>query len=206
MEKTWLRNDDPVLAALCDAVRKLIEKGVYQECEQQITTAMSKYPHAPQPHNLIGLLLEKMGDRRAAMKHFRAACALDPAYVPARRNMERYANLYSQGTYAFDETDGLHAISLTMAGHNKQDACSVIACVDERLNIIKLVISQTAPIADKKLWEIDLPPEVIIGCILRGEQSIVPCGNTKIMAGDVLILISADKQGVSAMQKLTGRS
>ena len=52
---------------------------------------------------------------------------------------------------------------------------------------------------------IGLPPEVIIGCILRGERSIVPRGDTRILPGDVLILISADKQEISAIQKLTGR-
>lgn len=75
-----------------------------------------------------------------------------------------------------------------------------------RLNIAEVPIAQTAPITGKKIWEIDLPHEVIIGCILRGAQSIVPRGDTRILAGDVLILISADKQEMSAIQKLTGRS
>jgi trk system potassium uptake protein TrkA len=75
-----------------------------------------------------------------------------------------------------------------------------------RLNIAEVPIAQTAPITGKKIWEIDLPPEVIIGCILRGDQSIVPRGDTRILAGDVLILISAGKQEMSAIQKLTGRS
>lgn len=206
MEPTGLQNDDQALSALCDTARELMAKGAYQACEQCITAAMGAHPHAPQPHNLIGLLLEKMNDRHAAMKHFRAACALDPAYVPARRNIERFASLYSQGVYAFDEADCFqeYAGGPIMADHEKQDAGHIIACVEGCLNIIKVSIAQTAPIAGKKLWEIGLPPEVIIGCILRGDQSIVPCGNTRVLAGDVLILISADKQEASTIRRLTG--
>lgn len=74
-----------------------------------------------------------------------------------------------------------------------------------RVNIAEVPIAQSAPIAGRKIWEIGLPPEVIIGCILRGERSIVPRGDTRILPGDVLILISADKQEISAIQKLTGR-
>lgn len=75
-----------------------------------------------------------------------------------------------------------------------------------RLNIAEVPITQTAPITDRKIWEIDLPPEVIIGCILRGEQSIVPRGDTRILAGDILILISSDKQEMTAIRKLTGKT
>ncbi len=74
-----------------------------------------------------------------------------------------------------------------------------------RLNVAEVPIAQTAPITGKKIWEIDLPPEVIIGCILRGEESIVPRGDTRILAGDVLIVISRDQQEMPAIRKLTGR-
>lgn len=93
------------LATLCENVRYLIDNKEYKTCEEKITEAMKEYPHAPQPHNLMGILLEKSGDHVIAMKHFRAAWALDPTYVPARRNMERFCNLYPEGECAFDESD-----------------------------------------------------------------------------------------------------
>ena len=66
---------------------------------------MKKFPHAPHPHNLIGLLLELQGDHPAAMKHFRAAWALDPAYVPARYNLDHFGTFFSGGSWAIDESD-----------------------------------------------------------------------------------------------------
>lgn len=93
------------LTALCNTVRTLVSERAYQKCEPLIFEAMKKYPHAPEPHNLIGLLLEMQGDHLTAMKHFRAAWALDPAYVPASHNLDHFGTFFSRGTWAIDESD-----------------------------------------------------------------------------------------------------
>ncbi|HZW49074.1 MAG TPA: hypothetical protein VFF80_02925 [Bacillota bacterium] len=90
---------------LCDSFRDLSEKGDYLECEQLIISAMGKYPHSPVPHNLMGVLLEYQNDHLAAMKHFRAAWALDPTYMPARMNLEHYSSFVPLGPYVIDEGD-----------------------------------------------------------------------------------------------------
>lgn len=93
------------LKVLCDAVRIFAEGKDYTECELLIFEAMKTYPHSPQPHNLIGIILEKQGNHMLAMKHFRAAAALDPAYLPARQNLTSFGTFFSSGGYAFDESD-----------------------------------------------------------------------------------------------------
>ena len=66
---------------------------------------MSEAPHAPEPHNLMGIILENENDHIGAMKHFRAAWALDPTYLPARFNMEQYAGFSAVGRMdAYDES------------------------------------------------------------------------------------------------------
>ena len=40
-----------------------------------------------------------------AMKHFRAAWALDPAYLPARQNLDTFGTFFSHGKSAYDESD-----------------------------------------------------------------------------------------------------
>ena len=74
-----------------------------------------------------------------------------------------------------------------------------------RIKIVQVVISKTAPSVDKKLWELSLPKDVIIGCVLRGDQSMVPRGDTRIHAGDILVLISTDENEAAAIRELTGR-
>ena len=93
------------LRALCASVRELVDIEDYQTCESLICGAMGEYPDAPEPHNLLGILLEKKGDHPEAMKHFRAAWALDPAYRPAQRNLECYGTFFSDGRCAYDESD-----------------------------------------------------------------------------------------------------
>lgn len=91
--------------ALCDSVRTLVAEKRYEDCLPLICGAMETYPHAPQPHNLLGIVLEKLGDHPAAMKHFRAAWALDPTYLPASHNLHTYGTFFTGGRCAFDESD-----------------------------------------------------------------------------------------------------
>jgi hypothetical protein len=93
------------LTDLCVTVKELIEQKKYNDCMCHIINMMAKYPHAPEPHNLFGILLEKEGDHITAMKHFRAALALDITYIPARCNLDRYGSFFPVGQIAYDETD-----------------------------------------------------------------------------------------------------
>ena len=76
---------------------------------------------------------------------------------------------------------------------------------DGRLSVAEVTIPEGAPAADKKLWEINLPGEVIVGCILRKDQTLIPRGDTRILAGDTLVLLSSAHQETAAIHELTGR-
>ena len=105
MKNNSVSNDDNELTVLCNTVKDLAGQMKYYECRQLITNAMREHPHAPEPHNLLGILLEKEGDHLTAMKHFRAAWALDPTYIPARYNLDRYGSFFAIGQSAFSEAD-----------------------------------------------------------------------------------------------------
>lgn len=75
-----------------------------------------------------------------------------------------------------------------------------------RISIAEVLIPGTAPAVGKRIWELDLPKEAIIGCVLRGETSMIPRGDTVILAGDMLVLISANKQEMEAIRELTGQT
>ena len=77
----------------------------FKECEKMIRQAMSDYPDNAEPHNLMGLLYEKKEDHISAMKHFRAAWALDSTYRPALMNLDCFGSVFSDKTFIFDETD-----------------------------------------------------------------------------------------------------
>lgn len=83
------------------------------------------------------------------------------------------------------------------------DITTVIPVGEGRISITEVPIPAKAKTVGKKLLEIDLPKEVIIGCIIRDEKSLVPRGDTRIEANDELILISSDKQE-KAIRQLIG--
>ena len=93
------------LDLLCSQVRESVNLGNFEDCLAAIRNAMAEYPDAPQPHNLLGIVLEKQGNHPSAMRHFRAAWALDPTYAPAEENLKTYATFYSRGRSAYDESD-----------------------------------------------------------------------------------------------------
>lgn len=74
-----------------------------------------------------------------------------------------------------------------------------------RISIAEVPILQDSPSVGKKLWEINLPKDVIIGCIIREEISLIPRGDTRILFGDKLILISSNEQEMNAIKELTGK-
>ena len=82
---------------------------------------------------------------------------------------------------------------------------SVLPVGSGKVQIVEVHIPRHAPSAGKKLWEIALPQEVIVGCVLRGEHSIIPRGDTRIQEDDNLVVIAGHGQERAAIQALTGR-
>lgn len=89
----------------CDYVRKQLLQRAYDDCEQRIIYMIERFPHNPEPYNLLGIVLEQRGEHLLALKHFRVALSLNPSYAPAIHNLETYATLFSHGSYAIDESD-----------------------------------------------------------------------------------------------------
>ena len=94
--------------------RQLMIQRKFEQCQKEIETAMAENPHCAIPHNLMGILLEKESNHLLAMKHFRAAYALDPTYVPARYNMEQYGQMCPTGIFAFSDEDCLNLVQNIM--------------------------------------------------------------------------------------------
>ncbi|MEA4912047.1 MAG: hypothetical protein VB092_05455 [Oscillospiraceae bacterium] len=84
-----------------ERARDLMEKRDFAACEALLSTLMFQHPHDAVPHNLMGLLLERRGSHLAAMRHFRAACALEPGYAPAAWNLECYGEFARPHRCAF---------------------------------------------------------------------------------------------------------
>ncbi len=82
-------------------IKTKIDQGDFDECINLISDKMSEYPHSPVPHNLLGIMMEIRGNHVLAMKHFRAARALDPCYIPATENLENFGIYSAKREYVF---------------------------------------------------------------------------------------------------------
>ena len=96
---------DDELGDLIAKAKDLINHREFDACEALLSTAMFQSPHSAVPHNLMGLLFEKKRQHEDAMKHFRAAYALDPSYGPSRWNLEGFAECYKTRTDAYFVSD-----------------------------------------------------------------------------------------------------
>ncbi len=74
-----------------------------------------------------------------------------------------------------------------------------------RVQIVEVQIPGESPAAGKKLWEITLPKESIVGCVLRSDATLIPRGDTRILAGDTLVVITGNGQELNTVHALTGR-
>lgn len=79
---------DEFVSVINEAVESLRRHEI-ESSRAHIINAITLNFDAPQPHNLLGILYELIGDNLTARKHYRAAYALDPTYKPACRNLER---------------------------------------------------------------------------------------------------------------------
>ena len=65
----------------------------FDKAYELITETMRIAPNAPQPHNLLGILYELIGNGDNARRHYRAAYSLDPTFTPACKNLEQLCTI-----------------------------------------------------------------------------------------------------------------
>lgn len=59
-----------------------------------------------------------------------------------------------------------------------------------KLAILRLDLPGDSPVLNKQIQEIQLPPDSVLVSILRGEEVIVPKGNTVLKSGDDIIALT----------------
>lgn len=81
---------------------------------------------------------------------------------------------------------------------------SSIAVGEGRVSITEVRIENDSPVVNKAMKNINMPSEIIVGCILRKDTTIIPRGETVILADDTLIMIAEAGEEEKAIRILTG--
>lgn len=72
-----------------------------------------------------------------------------------------------------------------------EDIESFLPFEDGKVAVYQMEVCPASPVVGKSLMEIDMASGSIVGCVIRGEQTIIPNGHTRLLAGDKLILLSS---------------
>lgn len=81
---------------------------------------------------------------------------------------------------------------------------TLIPIAKSNVSMFEITILPKYPAVGMTLNNLQFPIGVIVGCIIRGEQSMIPNGETTILAGDSLVLITSPKNQKEAIRVLSG--
>ncbi|MFO7942019.1 MAG: NAD-binding protein [Bacillota bacterium] len=77
---------------------------------------------------------------------------------------------------------------------------------DGRIVVTEIVIPQDSPAVGTTLTELELPEGAILTTIIRGDEVIIPRGQTLIRAGDKAVLVTLPADQGAALRILGGKS
>ena len=95
----------------------------------------------------------------------------------------------------------LTTVSSVMSHIRKGRILSMSSLGDGSLEVLEAEALETSDILDKPLCELKLPEETMVGAILRGEDVVIPRGDTRIQAGDHIVMVTQNSS-VQATEKL----
>lgn len=85
------------------------------------------------------------------------------------------------------------------------EICDLMPLEQGRIVMMEIVVRDSYPVCGKSLAEIKIADQAIIGCIIRGVNSIIPKGKTKIQADDKLIILSPPEVQREMVKLIVGR-
>jgi Tfp pilus assembly protein PilF len=85
MTPTTERAPDPV-----DRAREEILRRAFEKARAHLNEALSEASRRAEAFNLLGVIAEVRGNASAARTNWRIALLLDPTYLPARENLDRF--------------------------------------------------------------------------------------------------------------------
>ncbi|MDP2211153.1 MAG: TrkA family potassium uptake protein [Candidatus Aquicultor sp.] len=84
------------------------------------------------------------------------------------------------------------------------DIITLQALKKGNLVLVEMDLPGDVPIDGMKVVDIKLPKEIVLVSIIRGEEVIIPRGNTTIMAGDAVIAVTSPDKEQALRDILTG--
>jgi trk system potassium uptake protein TrkA len=75
---------------------------------------------------------------------------------------------------------------------------------EEKLQLLEVIVEKNCKACGSQIMDLGLPLDSIIGCIVRGNNTIVPNGRTEIHEGDKLMIFTNKASHEATLAALTG--
>ncbi|RQD76172.1 Trk system potassium transporter TrkA [Desulfonatronospira sp. MSAO_Bac3] len=101
-----------------------------------------------------------------------------------------YASTYE--TVGVEETINPHLITAAqiLRFTRREDVVSLSLLKEEAAEVMEVILPESACVVGQRIAEADFPRGLLIGTIVRGDEVIVPDGDTVLKAGDHLIIFA----------------
>jgi len=86
-----------------------------------------------------------------------------------------------------------------------EDITNLIPIEEGKVTLMEIEVNEQYPVINKKLSEISLVEDAIIGCMIRNGRAVIPRGNTEIMLHDKLVVLSLPKVQSEVLKIIRGR-
>jgi len=110
------------------------------------------------------------------------------------------------------KTIGLeHVVSPRLAAansilrHVRQGTVISSLSIKEEAEALEVIAKESSPLINKPIKHLDLPKEIIVLCIIRGESVMIPTGENYIYPGDRVVILSTSKNISKVEKALSGK-
>ncbi len=83
------------------------------------------------------------------------------------------------------------------------DIVNLLPIGEGKVNLTELALTDDSPAIGRILAEIALPADSLVACVFRGEETIIPRGNTRLLSGDRLVVLTRPGNHGQVIQTLT---
>lgn len=84
------------------------------------------------------------------------------------------------------------------------DVVNLFSIEEGRLSIFQITISSDSPALNRSLKEVDLPRDIVLTSIVRGDEVIVPRGETILKEKDKVLVMTFPENQAEAIKLLSG--
>jgi len=116
-------------------------------------------------------------------------------------NRSIYADLISQIGLDVTVSPRLTTVSSVLSHIRKGRILGMSSLGDGSIEVLEAEALETSKILNKPLRKLELPPETVVGAILRDDDVVIPSGNTRIRAHDHVLMVTGSSS-VLATEKL----